>query len=187
MFINGIEGQNKIFFATDGIDILDAIEYNKTEAKFYKVKINNSYLRIKASDKITTIYNVPINFQKMYKYLFIVAGKNFDLKTLLIKEEILNLTNIYIKIINATNFNEPINISLTTEKDSLKYQIQNLSTTDYIEIKSNKLNNIHLTDKNGATLLIQKNQELNYKNNLIIIKGSNTIIYPIFTELIGYN
>jgi len=171
LFINGVEDNENIYLETDEIKILGAINYSKTIFDFKKVKIGNYFLKIKANDSVSVIYNSPFNFKKDKRYILCAAGINYSIQTLLIEQDYSNQN--YTEIINLSGEPNPLEITIISGTDTLKYSLNQL-TSIKLDINNAKIDMLYIKNNNSELELNEKDiQLLNY--NLLIIKGKNYI------------
>ncbi len=171
LFINGVEDNENIYFETDEIKILGTINFSKTNFDFKKVKIGNYFLKIKANDSVSVIYNSPFNFKKDKRYILCSAGINYSLQTLLIEQDYSNQN--YTEIINLSGEPNPLDITIIVGSDTVKYSLNQL-TSIKLDINNVKIDMLYIKNNNSELELNEKDiQLLNY--NLLIIKGNNYI------------
>jgi len=187
LFINAIEDNNDISFLTDEIQIVGKVNYLVTNNEFKKVKIGNSYIKIIANDGISSIYNSPVEFLKDKNYILGAAGKGFDIHTLVAPDYINSLDNEdYVKIINLAGNKNSLSVSMVFSSDTLVYQLNPISATEYIKIPENKTKMIFVTNQVGELEATIRDYQFEKNRNLLILKGNNfSSTKTLFIDVIG--
>lgn len=169
LFINGIEDNENIYLETDEISILGGISYSNPSYDVKKVKIGNYYLKIKGNDSASVIYNSPINFKKDKRYILAATGINYTIQTLLIEQE-LSSSN-FTEIINLSGLGNPMNITIISNNDTLRYSLNQLSSVK-TNLSNIKIDMLYVKNNKSELEINQKDIELK-SNNVLVIKGNN--------------
>lgn len=169
LFINGIEDNQEIFLETDEIKIPGSISYKNTSYDFKKVKIGSYYLKIKALDSTSVIYNSPIKFQKDKKYILAAAGANYFIQTHIIEFDSFNQD--FTELINLSGNISPLEISIISGADTISHNLNQLSSVK-LNLFNQKIDLLYIKNQNFELEFSQKDIIL-LKNNLLIIKGNH--------------
>ncbi|HRP02794.1 MAG TPA: hypothetical protein PLE30_09125 [Candidatus Kapabacteria bacterium] len=169
IFINGVEDNESLYIETDDIKISGNISYRQSKFEYKRVKVGNYYLKIKANDSLSIIYNSPIKFRKDKKYILCAYGKDYSIETLLIEQGLSEAK--WSKIINLSGELTPLQVKIVTASDTITESIDRGVALD-IDIVSQKIDMIYIKNLKSELILLQKDIYLK-DNNIIAIKGYN--------------